>query len=185
LRGRASTPQTSQSENVEADDAAYEAARGANTVAAYSAYLASYPAGRHVTEANNARASLAAASSQATLEPYRVHVCNKSSRNVAFAAVFQPADNGSVWKHQGWWRVAPNDCAYIFQTNNPSFAIRAESLDDSTTWAGTGFQQCFINPGPYEFTNTDGTVCPSNATMKTAYKLTATNRGDWTWSVGN
>lgn len=158
------------------DDAAFQAAQAANTYDAYSAYLTTFPSGAHVADAQTARAAV---------EPYRVHVCNKSSRNVAFAGVFQPVGEASNWTHKGWWRVAPGACAYIFDTGNPAFALRAESLDDSTTWSGTDLQVCFMNPGPFEFSIPNGGTCPAGAVNKTAHTATATNRGEFTWSIEN
>jgi uncharacterized membrane protein len=176
LAGPAAGTPNSQGGDSGPDDAAFRAAQAANTYDAYSAYLATYPAGLHVAEAQSARAAV---------EPYRVHVCNNSSLNVAFGAVYQPVGEPTNWTHRGWWRVAPGGCAYIFDTGNPSFALRAESLVDATTWSGTALQQCFMYPGPYEFAVPNGAACPAGAMIKTAFKATATSRGEFTWSVGN
>jgi uncharacterized membrane protein len=165
-----------------ADDAAFQKAQLANTYDAYNTYMSSYPSGRHAAEAKTARDALASA------EPYRVHVCNKSSKNVVFAAVYQPVGDSTVWKHEGWWKAAPNDCVYIFDTGNPSFAIRAESIekDDTTYWGKADFNQCFQTDGPYHFNVTVGvTDCPAPSTSRAAYNLTATARGEFDWSVGN
>lgn len=159
-----------------ADDAAFSAAQAANTYDGYSAYLTSYPSGAHVAEAQSARAAV---------EPYRVHVCNKSSRNVAFAGVYQPVGETTNWTHKGWWRVAPGDCSYVFDTGNAYFALRAESLDDTTTWSGTTVKLCFSNPGPFEFSIPNGADCPAGSVTKTAYSATAASRGEFTWSIGN
>ncbi|HEY1753587.1 MAG TPA: DUF1036 domain-containing protein [Caulobacteraceae bacterium] len=179
--GRRAEQQTRQPQPApDADDAAFQTAKTANSYDAYTTYLSDYPSGRHGDAARAARASLASE------EPYRVHVCNKTSKNVVFAAVYQPVGDDKNWKHQGWWKIAPGGCVYIFDTGNPSFAIRAESLDDSTYWGTATFQQCFQTDGPYQFLVPVGvTDCPAPSTSRPAYQLTATARGEYDWSIGN
>ena len=115
---------------------------------------------------------------------YRVHVCNNSGKTAVVAAVYQPVGDDNVWKHQGWWRMAPGECVYVFNTDNPSFAMRAESLDDAAYWGTTGFQQCFQTQGPYEFMMPlNVTTCTAPATSRPAVQFTATAKGDFTWTI--
>src|SRR5580704_3670740 len=117
-------------------------------------------------------------------EYYHVHVCNNSGKTAVVAVVYQPVGNDNVWKHQGWWKMAPGDCVYIFDTDNPSFAMRAESLDDSTYWGTASFQQCFQTQGPYEFVMPlNVTTCTAPATSRPAVQFTATEKGDFTWTI--
>jgi|HubBroStandDraft_1064217.scaffolds.fasta_scaffold09027_6 hypothetical protein len=117
-------------------------------------------------------------------EPYRVHVCNNSGKNVVVAATYQAVGDNNAWTHQGWWKMAPGVCVYVFNTGNPSFALRAESLDDSTYLGTAGFQQCFQTAGPYAFTTAlSDLTCPAPSTSRPAIQFAATQRGAYTWSI--
>jgi hypothetical protein len=118
-------------------------------------------------------------------EPYRVHVCNSSGKTVVVASTYQAVGDDKNWTHQGWWKMAPGACVYIFNTGNPSFALRAESLDDASYWGSAGFQQCFQTDGPYTFTTAlDVVTCPAPSTSRPAIQFTAPARGVFTWTIG-
>lgn len=111
-----------------------------------------------------------------------IRVCNNSGRQANVAISYQPVGSGRFY-NEGWFGVAPGDCADIAHTDNAYFYGYAEVVNDgSTYWAGN-HSLCVVYPGPYRFWSDNTEYCSGNQTLREFVVLHATDFGVFTWTL--
>jgi uncharacterized membrane protein len=62
-------------------------------------------------------------------------ICNNSSYYVYAAFGYH---NGSAWVSEGWWDIAPGECATVYEgrLTNQKYYVYAESHDNDYLWEG-------------------------------------------------
>ena len=102
---------------------------------------------------------------QKTLEslPTQIYLKNETDETIWTSITYLDVDN--QWQTKGWWKLKPNEEAFVAQTHNRYFYVYAVSGDGNSSWGGSdyynnvsdskkvyGFVQCEITRKTRKFT---------------------------------
>ena len=107
-------------------------------------------------------------------------VCNKTS--LAVRVAFGQFD-GTSWASQGWWRIAPMQCATLLTGPlNARYYYLYATDGDGGVWNGT----TYFCTAPNNFTISRRGVCATNGyDRRDFFRIDTGQSADWTQSLSN
>ena len=69
--------------------------------------------------------------------PTQIHLKNETDETIWASITYLNVNN--LWQTKGWWKLEPNEEAFVAQTHNRYFYIYAVSDDGSASWGGSDY----------------------------------------------